>query len=34
MALSAMNELTNNQAVSLGHVDAVVAQVALSNCGL
>lgn len=34
MALSAMNELTNNQAVALGRIDAVVSQVAASFCGL
>lgn len=34
MALSAMNELTNNQAVALGRIDAVVSQVAVSFCGL
>jgi hypothetical protein len=29
-----MNELTNNQAVALGRIDAQYAQVAVSNCGL
>ncbi|KAH8909154.1 SnodProt1 [Coniochaeta sp. PMI_546] len=34
IALDAMNDLTNGQAVFLGRVDAAVAQVDLSNCGL
>ncbi|RKU41921.1 hypothetical protein DL546_001582 [Coniochaeta pulveracea] len=34
IALDAMNDLTNGQAVFLGRVDATVAQVPISNCGL
>ncbi|KAJ9133199.1 hypothetical protein NKR19_g9148 [Coniochaeta hoffmannii] len=34
IALDAMNDLTNGQAVFLGRVEADVAQVDLSNCGL
>lgn len=34
IALQAMNNLTNGQAVALGRVDAAVSQVASSNCGL
>ena len=34
IALDAMNDLTNGQAVALGRVDATVSQVAASNCGL
>ncbi|KAK1770690.1 eliciting plant response-like protein [Phialemonium atrogriseum] len=34
IALDAMNNLTNGQAVSLGRVDAVVSQVDLKDCGL
>ncbi len=34
IALDAMNDLTNGQAVALGRVDATVAQVDVSNCGL
>ncbi|KNG48201.1 Asp f 13-like protein [Stemphylium lycopersici] len=34
LAKSAMDELTNNQAVALGRIDAQYAQVAVSNCGL
>ncbi|KAK2462203.1 hypothetical protein APHAL10511_005791 [Amanita phalloides] len=33
IALSAMNELTNNQAVQLGRVDVTAVQVAPSYCG-
>ncbi|KAK2464999.1 hypothetical protein APHAL10511_003075 [Amanita phalloides] len=33
IALSAMNELTNNQAVQLGRVDVTAAQIAPSYCG-
>ncbi|RSL46544.1 SnodProt1-like protein [Fusarium duplospermum] len=34
IALTAMNALTNNQAVKLGRVDATATQVAVSNCGV
>jgi hypothetical protein len=34
MAKAAMDELTNNQAASLGRIDAQYAQVAVSKCGL
>ncbi len=34
IALDAMNDLTNGQAVALGRVDATVSQVDISNCGL
>jgi hypothetical protein len=34
IALDAMNDLTNGQAVFLGRVEADVAQVDVSNCGL
>jgi hypothetical protein len=34
IALDAMNDLTNGNAVALGRVDATVAQVDVSNCGL
>ncbi|KAA8617949.1 Cerato-platanin domain-containing protein [Pyrenophora tritici-repentis] len=34
LAKGAMDELTNNQAASLGRIDAQYSQVALSNCGL
>lgn len=34
IALDAMNDLTNGQAVFLGRIDAAVAQVDVSNCGL
>ena len=34
IGLAAMNDLTNGQAVFLGRVDATVAQVPISNCGL
>jgi hypothetical protein len=34
IALTAMNTLTNGQAVKLGRVDATATQVAVSNCGV
>ncbi|KAH7325873.1 Cerato-platanin [Stachybotrys elegans] len=34
LALGAMNQLTNNQAVQLGRVQATATQVAISQCGL
>ena len=34
IALTAMNTLTNGQAVNLGRIDATATQVAASNCGL
>jgi hypothetical protein len=34
IGLTAMNDLTNGQAVALGRVDAQVTQVPISNCGL
>ncbi|KIY50651.1 epl1 protein [Fistulina hepatica ATCC 64428] len=34
IALEAMNDLTNNQAVFLGRIDVTATQVAVSNCGL
>ncbi|KAK2460675.1 hypothetical protein APHAL10511_007145 [Amanita phalloides] len=34
IALSAMNELTNNQAIHLGRVDVTAEQIAPSYCGL
>lgn len=34
IALAAMNDLTNGQAVQLGRIEAQYAQVATSNCGL
>ncbi|KAI1358695.1 eliciting plant response-like protein [Xylaria arbuscula] len=34
IALTAMNTLTNGQAVALGRVEATAVQVAVSNCGL
>ncbi|EPE08632.1 epl1 protein [Ophiostoma piceae UAMH 11346] len=34
IGLTAMNELTNNQAVNLGRVDVTAVQTAASNCGL
>ncbi|KAI0400441.1 eliciting plant response-like protein [Xylaria palmicola] len=34
IALRAMNDLTNGQAVALGRVEAAATQVAQSNCGL
>jgi Cerato-platanin len=34
IALDAMNDLTNGNAVAFGRVDAVTAQVDQSNCGL
>ncbi|KAK3940844.1 Cerato-platanin [Diplogelasinospora grovesii] len=34
MGLHAMNDLTNGNAAQFGHVDATVAQVPISNCGL
>ncbi|GAP91833.1 putative Epl1 protein [Rosellinia necatrix] len=34
IALRAMNDLTNGQAVALGRVEATATQVAVSNCGL
>jgi hypothetical protein len=34
IGLRAMNDLTNGRAEALGRVDAAVAQVPLTNCGL
>lgn len=34
IAKTALNDLTNGQAVSLGRIDATATQVGLSNCGL
>lgn len=34
LALKAMNDLTNGQAVALGRIDATAVQVAASACGV